>query len=267
MHPTHPAASDLDRLALVALSFTPGATTLHLAQHRGPAAVLDLDPDRDQLLRRARTAVATAEALGGRVIVPGDTEWPAQLQELPANEVPLCLWALGPAKLTDVTARSVTITGSRAATAYGTHMAGQFAYDLADGHRGWTVATGGQFGVEAAAARAAANAPDGTPPLLVTASGIDQHHPTANASLFRHAAEEGVLISAEPPGRRPRRETHHRRLRLMGTLTTGTLIVEALTPQQRAPARPGRLAAQPAGPRGARPGHLRALHRMPPTDP
>lgn len=50
---------------------------------------------------------------------------------------PLALWARGTGDLGHLTAAAITITGSRAATAYGEHVAGELAQNL--GHHGHTV--------------------------------------------------------------------------------------------------------------------------------
>ena len=59
----------------------------------------------------------------------------------------------GPGRLDELADRSVAIVGSRASTAYGEHVAGDFGYQLAE--RGWTVVSGGAFGIDAAAHRGA----------------------------------------------------------------------------------------------------------------
>jgi DNA processing protein len=77
---------------------------------------------------------------GIRLVCPGDLEWPAALDELGAAR-PYALWLRGRADLRLACVRSVSIVGSRAATSYGGHVAGEIAADL--GERGWTVVSGG----------------------------------------------------------------------------------------------------------------------------
>ena len=66
---------------------------------------------------------------------------------------PLALWVRGPGRLDELVDRSVAIVGSRASTAYGEHVAGELGHQL--GERGWTVVSGGAFGIDAAAHRGA----------------------------------------------------------------------------------------------------------------
>src|SRR5204863_416164 len=66
---------------------------------------------------------------------------------------PYALWLRGSASLPGVCVRSVSIAGSRAATAYGQHVSAEIAAGLAG--TGWTVISGGAYGIDAAAHRAA----------------------------------------------------------------------------------------------------------------
>lgn len=79
------------------------------------------DPGRD---------LATVQALGGRFVIPGDTEWPRQLDDL-GDARPLGLWVRGPADLRTWALRSVALVGARACTPYGAHTAADLATGLA----------------------------------------------------------------------------------------------------------------------------------------
>ena len=100
------------------------------------------------------------EELGGRLVIPEDDEWPTALNDLdvlvPDHELscsPIALWVLGSAQLGEITSGSVAVVGSRAATAYGEHVAGEISYCLADA--GSTVLASSGFGVDSAAHRGA----------------------------------------------------------------------------------------------------------------
>jgi hypothetical protein len=75
------------------------------------------------------------------------------------------------------------------------------AYGLAN--RGWTVVSGGAFGIDAAAHRGALAAGGTTAAIL--ACGVDRPYPAAHASLFERLAGDGLLISEWPPGADPHR--------------------------------------------------------------
>jgi DNA recombination-mediator protein A len=77
---------------------------------------------------------------GVRLVCPGEPEWPSQLEAL-ADAAPCALWLRGSADLRFGCLRSVSVVGSRTATAYGAHVATELAAGL--GVRGWTVVSSG----------------------------------------------------------------------------------------------------------------------------
>jgi len=159
---------------------------------------------------------------GIRLIAPGDPEWPGQLADL-GDDQPYALWLRGNADLRFSCLRSVAIVGSRAATAYGSYVAAEFAGSVAA--RGWAVVSGGAFGVDAAAHRGALSA-DGVT-VAVLACGVDVPYPSAHAELFDAIAAQGVLVSEWPPGRHVSRLRFLVRNRVIAALATGTLVIEA----------------------------------------
>jgi DNA processing protein len=159
---------------------------------------------------------------GIRLACPGDPEWPGQLADL-EDDQPYALWLRGNADLRFSCLRSVAIVGSRAATAYGSYVASEFAASVAA--RGVAVVSGGAFGVDAAAHRGALAA-DGVT-IAVLACGVDVPYPTAHAELFDAIAAQGVLVSEWPPGRHVSRLRFLIRNRMIAALATGTLVVEA----------------------------------------
>lgn len=78
---------------------------------------------------------------GLRLIMPGDAEWPTQLDDL-GDARPLLLWARGTADLRLTCVNSVSMVGSRAATGYGTHVAIEMAAALSE--HGVGVVSGGE---------------------------------------------------------------------------------------------------------------------------
>jgi DNA processing protein len=166
--------------------------------------------------------VLAFRARGIRLITPDDPEWPGQLADL-GEEQPYALWLRGNADLRFSCLRSVAIVGSRAATAYGSYVAAEFAASVAA--RGLAVVSGGAFGVDAAAHRGALGA-DGVT-VAVLACGVDMAYPTAHAELFDAIAAQGALASEWPPGRHVSRLRFLVRNRVIAALAVGTLVVEA----------------------------------------
>ena len=166
--------------------------------------------------------IADACRDGIRPICPGDAEWPGALDQLgPAR--PYALWLRGNADLRFACSRSVSMVGSRAATGYGGHVAGEIAADL--GERGWAIVSGGAYGIDAAAHRGALAAEAVT--IAVLACGVDYPYPAGHADLFAAIAAQGLVVSEWPPGRHPGRTRFLVRNRVIAALGCGTVIVEA----------------------------------------
>ncbi|MGH3535912.1 MAG: DNA-processing protein DprA [Pseudonocardiaceae bacterium] len=185
------------------------------------------------LVERAEADLAAIAALGGRLVIPGDDEWPTEAFVCfgspdavhdPRWAEPIALWVLGAGRLEELTTRAVAMTGARAATGYGEHVAADVGYGLAEA--GLTVITGGGFGIDAAAHRGALAVEDGRT-IAVQARGLDAAYPSGHDRLFRQVAARGVLLSEYPPGVRPSRERFLVRHRLIAALTAGTVMVEA----------------------------------------
>ncbi|MEP6463993.1 MAG: DNA-processing protein DprA [Frankiaceae bacterium] len=174
------------------------------------------DPDRDL------TRIA---ALDGRVICPGDVEWPAGLDALDHLEqpAPFALWLRGGGDLAVQAARGVAIVGARAATAYGVRVAGDLSAELAAA--GCCVVSGGAYGIDGAAHRGALVAD--APTVVVLACGVDVAYPRGHVSIFTQAATEGVIVSEAPPGSVAMRHRFLIRNRLIAALGLGTVVVEA----------------------------------------
>ena len=170
--------------------------------------------------------------LGGRLLTASDAEWPllaftgfagvgARLQT--QAHPPMVLWVVGPGRLDEVAERAAAIVGTRAATAYGEHVAADMAAALA--LRDVAVVSGGAYGIDGAAHRGALAA-DGLT-VAVLATGVDVSYPAGHAALFRRIGEDGLLVTEHPPGVRPTRRQFLTRNRLVAALAGATVVVEA----------------------------------------
>jgi DNA processing protein len=166
--------------------------------------------------------IAAACRDGIRLACPADPEWPDGLDEL-GSARPYALWLRGHADLRQVCPRSVSMVGARAATGYGAHVASEIAADL--GEQGWTIVSGGAYGIDAAAHRGALAT--GAVTIAVLACGVDYAYPAGHAGLFAEVTEHGLLVSEWPPGRQPARLRFLVRNRTIAALSCGTVIVEA----------------------------------------
>lgn len=232
----------LDRIARAGLSrvLEPGdPAALDLFAGLEPTEIWEALHGGDPLVARwaARLGGAAPErdleqaaAAGARFVVPGDDEWPEQIEVLAdaglqsrRGGVPFGLWVRGGADLRLATARSVALVGARACSAYGEHVAGELAAGLAD--NGVTVISGGAYGIDAAAHRGALAGSGLT--VAVLACGVDVSYPRGNSALFGRIAEEGLLVSELPPGCSPTKLRFLARNRLIAASALGTVVAEA----------------------------------------
>lgn len=180
---------------------------------------------RDRIHARYGDQVASllAESEQFQFLTPADDEWPASLRDL-GYRAPYGLWASGKTDLLrGDAAERVTITGSRAATGYGTFIAEEIASDLAGGGR--TVVAGGAYGIEGSAHSAALNGSGNT--IAVMASGVDRPYPAGHNQLFERIAQNGLIMSEVPPRISPTRQRFIDRSRLIAAFSGATVIVEA----------------------------------------
>ncbi|NUP58950.1 MAG: DNA-protecting protein DprA [Pseudarthrobacter sp.] len=176
----------------------------------------DIAPERD---------LATMARLGGRLIIPSDELWPAQLADLGIQE-PLCLWWRGQEQPLPPAAKAIALVGSRDSTSYGASVTGDLAYSLAQ--RGFTVVSGGAYGIDAHAHRAAlAGGSSTVPTIAVMAGGVDRFYPSGNEDLLRAVANQGAVLAEVPPGSAPTRYRFLQRNRLIAALSAVTVVVEA----------------------------------------
>lgn len=169
---------------------------------------------------------------GGRLLTPADDEWPAlafaafrgaAVAAKPRGGPPMVLWVLGPAGLDDITQRAAAVVGTRAATSYGEHVAADLAVGLAE--RDVAVVSGGAYGIDGAAHRAALSVDGHT--VAVLAGGLDIPYPAGHSALLHRIATHGLLVTEYPPGVRPARHRFLTRNRLVAALAGAAVVVEA----------------------------------------
>jgi DNA processing protein len=90
---------------------------------------------------------------------------------------------------------------------------------------GWAVVSGGAFGIDAAAHRAALAV--GGPTVAVLACGVDVAYPRAHDALLARIADSGLVVSELPPGSQPLKHRFLARNRVIAALSRGTVVVEA----------------------------------------
>ncbi len=138
-----------------------------------------------------------------------------------AHSVPRTLYALGDTRL--LSAPALAIVGTRRASPYGLSLAYQFAQSCA--HDGLVIVSGLALGIDTYAHKGALASGK---TIAVLAHGLDQIYPAENRNLAKAILEQGgCLLSEYPPGTPPLRHHFPLRNRIIATLGSGVLVVEA----------------------------------------
>ena len=204
----------------------PVAGTMFLAQHADQGTVEYVVRASERWARRRGESQAfqlreRARQCGARAVVPGDAEWPSIFDDL-GDGAPMALWVRGEGALNTLLERTVAIVGARSSTSYGEHMAASLAGDLSD--RGWTVVSGGAYGIDAAAHQGALVTGGRT--VAIMAGGVDRLYPAGNQALLERILDIGAVVSETPPGWAPHRQRFLSRNRLIAC-ANATIVVEA----------------------------------------
>lgn len=161
--------------------------------------------------------LAAGERIGARLVVLGETDYPAMLVAL--DPPPPLLWTRG-----DVTLMArpcIGIVGARIASAGGQRIARGLAQQL--GQAGHVVVSGLARGIDGAAHAGALE----TGTVAVLGGGVDDVYPPDNADLYAQIVERGCVVSESPVGARAQARDFPRRNRIISGLSRGVIVVEA----------------------------------------
>jgi DNA processing protein len=167
-------------------------------------------------------SLSTAVSVGAKVVRSSDAVWPTGLTDL-GDHGPRVLWCRGDVHALPSPERAVAIIGARASTGYGEHVAMDFAAGLTS--RGFTIVSGGAYGIDGMAHRATLACGGST--VAVLAGGIDQLYPAGHDELLRRIIASGVVISEVSPGGAPTRWRFLQRNRLIAAMAGATVVIEA----------------------------------------
>ena len=222
--------SPSERLARLRLARTervgPVAFAALLARYRSAERALQALPDiarrsgggvRLAAASEIETELQRSEAIGARLLVLGDPEFPRLLAAL--DPPPPVLWTRGDPAL--LTRPAVAVVGARIASASGQRFARGLAQAL--GEAGYVVVSGLARGVDGAAHQGAL----GSGTAAVLAGGVDDVYPPEHQGLYDEIAERGCLVSESPVGHRAQARDFPRRNRLISGLSLGVVVVEA----------------------------------------
>jgi DNA processing protein len=163
---------------------------------------------------------AACHAAGVRILVPGDDDWPKDVDAL--HDPPMALWMRGALQPSDRLA--VAVVGPRRPSAYGHRHAARLSGGIA--RIGGTVVSGLARGIDTIAHEAALHAGGRT--IAVLGNGLGKPYPEENHALVeRIVAGRGAVLSEFPLATPPAPGHFPRRNRIVAALSLATLVVEA----------------------------------------
>ena len=159
------------------------------------------------------------EKAGAQFLTPEHEHWPVGVNQLVNPPIGLVVKGDSKCLITD----SLAIVGSRKPTNYGANVASEFARGFSD--LGWTIISGGAYGIDSYAHRATLQANGAT--IAVLATGIEVAYPKSNQKLFNEMSAHGALISELMPYESAMPSRFLVRNRLIASIAKATLVVEA----------------------------------------
>jgi DNA processing protein len=180
-------------------------------------AVSDLhDPVlRAQSLRDVQNAIA----LGGKVCVIGDFDYPQRL--LRCNDAPIVLFIQGSPELNS--RRIISVVGTRNVSAYGKAACARIIAELAPYNP--TIVSGLAYGVDICAHREAMR--HGLPTVACLAHGLHRIYPSDHNSVAKEMLEQGGWVTEFAPGVQPVRQNFPERNRIIAGISDATLVIES----------------------------------------
>lgn len=172
-------------------------------------------------LARAEQEVEWIEEHGIKVWTLADENYPYRLRQCPDR--PLLLYSKGNMHPSD--GHIVSVVGTRQPTQRGKEMTENLVRQLHEQLESVTIVSGGAYGIDIAAHRAAIQC--GIPTIIVPAHGLDriypyQHRPEAVASL-----ERGGILTEFPSGTEPLAGYFVQRNRIVAGMADAVVVVES----------------------------------------
>ncbi|WP_254069482.1 DNA-processing protein DprA [Herbiconiux sp. VKM Ac-2851] len=167
-------------------------------------------------------SLRSAARFEARLLTPEHPLWPEGCRDLDLH-APHALWVRGNVGAVDHPGGGIAIVGSRDATNYGEYVAMELSAGVSD--RGFSVVSGGAYGIDGMAHRAALVSGGTTVAFL--AGGVDRLYPAAHHDLLLRIAARGALVSELPCGASPTKWRFLQRNRLIAAMTRATVVVEA----------------------------------------
>lgn len=179
------------------------------------------EPEMDVCLERAKKELEWIEEHGIRVWTLADEDYPYRLRQCPDR--PMILYSKG--HVNPSAGHVVSIVGTRRPTERGKELTTRLVKDLHEQLEQVTIVSGGAYGIDIMAHRAAIKC--GIPTIIIPAHGLDRiypysHRPEAIASLTH-----GGLLTEFPSGVEPMPQNFLQRNRIVAGLADAVVVVES----------------------------------------
>lgn len=177
--------------------------------------------DCPEAFKRAEEEWLFAEKNQIQCITYNDERYPSRLRE--CEDAPIALFYRGNTPLN--TLRTVSIVGTRHATAYGEDLCNTFVRDLANLCPDILVVSGLAYGIDIHAHRAALQ--HGLATVGVLAHGLDRIYPAAHRKTAIAMMDQGGLLTEFMSGTNPDRQNFVKRNRIVAGVCDATIVVES----------------------------------------
>ena len=198
--------------------------SLALVDHYGSAeeAWRHLDePGMKEALERAQHELEWINLHGIRVWTLADEDYPYRLRQCPDR--PLLLYGKGNLHPSD--GHIVSIVGTRRPTERGKELTATLVRELHERLESVTIVSGGAYGIDIAAHRAAIEC--GIPTIIIPAHGLDRIYPYHHRPDAIRALEHGGLLTEFPSQTEPMAGNFVQRNRIVAGLADAVVVVES----------------------------------------
>lgn len=179
------------------------------------------EPGMAEAMHRAKQEWEWIEAHGIRVWTLEDEDYPYRLRQCPDR--PIVLYGKGNIRPSE--GRMVSIVGTRRATERGKEMTDALVRDLHQRLEQVTIVSGGAYGIDIAAHRAALKY--GVPTIIVPAHGLDRIYPIQHRPEAIESLQNGGLLTEFPSGTEPFAPYFLQRNRIVAGLADAVVVVES----------------------------------------
>jgi DNA processing protein len=177
--------------------------------------------EKDECLRRAEQEWEWIQAHGIRVWTQEDEDYPYRLRQ--CSDRPLLLYSKGNVHPSD--GHIVSIVGTRRATERGKELTATLVRELHEKLENVTIVSGGAYGIDIAAHRAAIEC--GIPTIIIPAHGLDRIYPYQHRQDAIASLAHGGLLTEFPSGTEPLQGYFIQRNRIVAGLADAVVVVES----------------------------------------